>query len=206
MMWGCTMGLAAGVVGDDVATIIHLPTRGLVWWVRSVAARAAVAPPAMVGASGLLALSVAALAALPRSAALRMVAAGLATAVMARSIVGVGDLPYGESRLDDGLLVVRRGAATVLVLEDPRRPRDVLETTRLAGVGRPDLVIASDGDAADAEAVLALTGRYGPLPVLAPPLHRVPGARVARIGRIVEWEGATIEIIDEGPPVVAVVR
>jgi hypothetical protein len=29
---------------------------------------------------------------------------------------------------------------------------------------------------------------------------------VARAGRIVELEGATIEIIDDGPPVVAVVR
>ena len=86
-----------------------------------------------------------------------------------------------------------RHGGTVVVLDDPGPARVVLERLRLAGVRRPVLVIARDGDRADADAVLALAARFGPLPVAAPPLHRVPGARIAlgRPGRRIE--AGTIE-------------
>lgn len=37
MVWGMTAGLVAGLLGDPVASFLHLPTRVFVWWVRSVA-------------------------------------------------------------------------------------------------------------------------------------------------------------------------
>ena len=52
MMWGLTGGVAAGVVGGWPAWLIHRPTALLLWWVRSVAAAASTAPPAVLGAGG----------------------------------------------------------------------------------------------------------------------------------------------------------
>ena len=39
-----------------------------------------------------------------------------------------------------------------------------------------------------AAAVLALAGRFGPIPVAAPPLHRVPGGRTVTAGRVIGWK------------------
>lgn len=38
MMWGLTGGVAAGVFGGRVATLLHVPTRALLWWLETVAA------------------------------------------------------------------------------------------------------------------------------------------------------------------------
>ena len=47
--------------------------------------------------------------------------------------------------------------------------------------------MALDGDRSDAEAVLALTERFGALAVAAPPMHRVPGGRTVQAGQTVEF-------------------
>jgi competence protein ComEC len=44
MVWGLTAGLAAGVLGGPVASLLHLPTRVLLWWLDTVASRLAEAP------------------------------------------------------------------------------------------------------------------------------------------------------------------
>ena len=56
MMWGLTGGVAAGLGGGWLAWLIHRPTALLLWWVRSVAAAASTAPPAVLGASGAVAV------------------------------------------------------------------------------------------------------------------------------------------------------
>ena len=84
--------------------------------------------------------------------------------------------------------------------------RTVLENLRRAGVGRPDLVVVSDGDAADAAAVTAMVDRHGPLPVLAPPLHRVRGARTARVGQVVDLGEVLVEVTRADPSLVVEVR
>jgi competence protein ComEC len=40
MMWGCSGGLIAGLVGGPVATIIQAPTRLAMWWIMGVASTA----------------------------------------------------------------------------------------------------------------------------------------------------------------------
>src|SRR5690606_7855465 len=37
MVWGLTGGLAAGLAGGPVASVLHLPTRALLWWLEAVA-------------------------------------------------------------------------------------------------------------------------------------------------------------------------
>ena len=56
MMWGLTGGVAAGLGGGWLAWLIHRPTALLLWWVRSVAAAASTAPPAVLGAGGAVAV------------------------------------------------------------------------------------------------------------------------------------------------------
>ena len=206
MMWGATAGMVAGVAGGDVATVVHVPTTGLLWWIRRVAATAALGPPALVGvgALGLLTASVGLAFVGQRWA--RITAATVAVTVAIGSVAGAARPPAGRSEVGAGIAVVRDGSVLVVELDDPAPPRTVLERLRLAGVGRPDLVIVADGDAADAAAVVALVDRHGPLPVLAPPLHRVPDARTARPGQRVELDGPVLEVIEVQPRLVVEVR
>ena len=37
MIWGCTGGLLAGILGGTAAELLHLPTRALLWWIGGVA-------------------------------------------------------------------------------------------------------------------------------------------------------------------------
>ena len=49
MMWGCTAGVIAGVVGGPLAVVLQLPTRAALWWVMTVAHVAARAPFGSIG-------------------------------------------------------------------------------------------------------------------------------------------------------------
>lgn len=198
MMWGCTAGLVAGVVGGPVAAVLHIPTDWLVGWIRGVAATAARAPAFTVGwlswASFVAAIGVAttARARLARAAAATLVIAGVVV-----SVTGAASPAPGRHDLGQGV-VVHVAEHTVLELEDPGRPRDVLERLRTAGVRRLDLIVATDGDRADADAVVALLGRYESVPVVAPALHRVPTARSVAEGGRVALDGLEVEAISDG--------
>lgn len=62
MMWGCTGGMLAGLVGGPIATVLQLPTRLALWWIISVARGAAALPDVGVGlpalATGIAVLAV----------------------------------------------------------------------------------------------------------------------------------------------------
>ena len=88
------------------------------------------------------------------------------------------------------------------MLRDPARPAAVVEAVREAGVRRIDLVVASDGDLADALAVVALSDRHGPAPpLLAPPVHRVPGASSVTPGTVVRWADLEVWPVADGDAV-----
>ena len=55
MMWGCTAGVIAGVLGDGVASVLHLPTGIALDWVMLVARTVAGLPQRDVGPPGLAA-------------------------------------------------------------------------------------------------------------------------------------------------------
>ena len=188
MVWGCTGGMVAGFFGGVVAEFVHLPSRVMLWWIGGVASRAALGPQATLGLASILLLGSAALLAVSRIRSAAVVAGLLAslvgvTVLLAAPRLGPGEHPLvGESRA----LVSGRGDL-VLVLDDPPT-RGLVESLRRSGGGRPDLVVALDGDRADAEAVLALAERFGALAVAAPPLHRVPGGRTVQAGQTVELD------------------
>ena len=67
MVWGLTGGLVAGLAGDAVATIVHLPTQALLAWIDGVATAAARWPLGRLQAGHVAFLAVAATAADRRS-------------------------------------------------------------------------------------------------------------------------------------------
>ncbi len=227
MMWGLTGGLGAGLFGGALAWLIHRPTAVLLWWVRSVAETAAVAPPAMLGASGAAAVGAGVALVLvsrrldranlvggrdtgevapasPRIAlarALGLVGAVVVAAACSHSLVSSAMPPEGWSEVE-GARIFRHGSASAVVLDEPVRPDRLLGSLRLAGVRRVDLLVASHGGASDAHAVLALRDRYRSAVVVAPPMHRVPGARTVRAGSRVQIGAVVVEVLADDPALV----
>ena len=209
MMWGLTGGLGAGLVGGPAAWLIHRPTAALLWWVRSVASAAAAAPPAMLGAGGAAAVGVGValvLAArrLDRAGVLAVPGAALAVVAMAVSVLAAASPSPGWSKAG-GARLFHHESAVVVVLDEPARPRNLLESLRRAGVRRVDLVVASGGGASDAHAVLALRDRYQGAAVAAPPMHRVPGARTVRAGDVVRVGTVHVEVLSDAPSLAVVI-
>lgn len=188
MVWGCTGGMIAGFFGGVVAEFLHLPSRVMLWWIGGVASRAALGPQATLGLASILLLGSAALLAVSRIRSAAVVAGVLASLVGVTVLLAAPRLGPGEHSLvgESRALVSGRGDL-VLVLDDPPT-RGLVESLRRSGGGRPDLVVALDGDRSDAEAVLALTERFGALAVAAPPMHRVPGGRTVQAGQTVELD------------------
>ena len=206
MMWGLTGGLGAGLVGGPVAWLMHRPTAALLWWVRGVASAAAAAPPAMLGAGGATAVGtgvalVLVSRRLERARLLGVVGTAVVTVALVHSGLAAASPPPGWSEAT-GARLFQHQSAVVVVLDEPVRPRDLLESLRRAGVHRADLVVAPGGGAADAYAVLALRDRYRTAAVVAPPMHRVPGARTVRAGDVVRVGAVTVEVVSDSPELV----
>lgn len=186
MVWGCTGGLLAGVLGGVAADMIHLPSKVMLWWIGSVASRAAVGPQASLGPASIVLLGGAALLAMPKARLMTLAAGVTASLVALVALLSAPTLAVGEHRLTgESRAIVSERGNLVLVLDNPPT-RALVESLRTAGGGRPELVIALDGDRADAEAVLALNERFGGFPVAAPPMHRVPTGRTVQAGQTVE--------------------
>lgn len=188
MVWGCTGGMLAGLVGGAGAELLHFPTRVLLWWIGGVASRSALGPQATLGTASILLLGSAALLAVSRIRFAAALAGVVASFVGVGALLAAPGLGPGEHLLVGGSRAfVSESGDVVLVLDNPPT-RGLVESLRRSGGGRPDLVVALDGDRSDAEAVLALTERFGALAVAAPPMHRVPGGRTVQRGQTVTFD------------------
>ena len=189
LVWGFTAGLVAGMFGGPVAALLQTPTELMLWWVRSVARLAAHGPQATIAATSMMVVAGSLAALMIGAGKVRLAAVAVISAVAVVSLHGAPVVPPGYTELADVGQLVKSNDQVVLILHDPAWPRDVVSSLRLVGVRRLDLVVATDGDAADAQAVLAIRERYGPVPAIAPPLHRVPGARTLRVGQVASIDG-----------------
>ena len=201
MMWGCTGGMVAGLSGGWVAEVIHWPTAALLWWVSSVARAAALAPPVALGrsAGAIVVVSVLAVVISRRgqSRSLALVALAL---VLVVAVDRAPTPPSGWSVVEGASVWTSQGS-TLVLLDGPRSPERLLGALRTAGVGRPDLIVAPTGGSADAHAVIALRARFAELAIVAPPLHRVPGARTARAGQLIRVGDSVVEIVAVDPEI-----
>ncbi len=205
MVWGCTAGLVAGAAGGGVAAVLHLPTKAMIWWITEVAAGAARGPQATLGGPGMLGSGAAIVLALKGGPRSRLVGGGLVAVVVAVALATVPHPAPGRNPLGYGATLWVDGEASALVLDDPGDPQRVLEVVRRRGAGPPDLVVVLDGDRADADAVIALRDRYGPVPVAAPPLHRVPGGRTVERGQRIDLGGLVVQIREVAPRIAVIV-
>ena len=136
-----------------------------------------------------------------RSAATRVLAVSGAVAVaaaLAHAALTAASPPPGWSQVP-GAQIYRHGSVVAVILDKAGRPERLLESLRTAGVRRVDLIVAARGEAADAHAVLALKGRYSDAAVVAPPGHRVPGARTVRKGSILRAGPVSLEVLADEP-------
>jgi competence protein ComEC len=175
MTWGLTGGLLAGVVGEPLAGLLHLPTRALVSWIGLVAERGAAMPAGALGPGATAAVTAGLVAALVwrgRRRALARSGALVAVSVLALTVLGANRPAPLRTADRPGVVVWHSGGGVVVELSGrgagpaPGAPA-VLESVRSVGVRHVDLVVVGDGRVSPA-AVAALRRRYQDPPVLGP--------------------------------------
>ena len=184
MMWGLTAGVIAGVIGGPIATVLHLPTRALVWWIASVARAAARAPLGELRTRHLvMLLGATAVFGVARTVTGRRLAVALALVALVHPPLTFGHLAAGEYSLASGIAVLRGGdGTTVLTIDDTARARSTLEALRRHGVRSVALLVAVDGGRSSGEVVRAVRGRIAVGDIWAPSQHQIRGARTPPLG------------------------
>lgn len=185
MGWGLVAGLLAGIVGNPVAHVVHLPTAIGLWWVASVARVAAglrlgtitPLPAAVLGGAGLVAV----VASRHGRRALSAVAITVAVLVLTGVAFVARPEPAGSVDLARGATLWRggaRGGGRILVLDADADAASVLAGLRREGAGRVELVVARSGGSRAGDLVTLLGHRVPIGEVWAPSGHQVPGAVV----------------------------
>lgn len=161
--WGLPAGVVAGVLGEPVAHVAHLPTRLLIGWVAGVARVTSSLPFGEAGAAEVLIAVVAGMGAVGASRwhrrsveraagpvpgwACRIVWVCCIALVVGALLAPAAALRSHPAHVEllDGVHLHRSGGATVLVIESDPSAGRVLEALRLAGVRRLDLVVTRSG-------------------------------------------------------------
>jgi competence protein ComEC len=209
MVWGLTAGVAAGLLGSGAATVLHVPTRVLLWWLAHVAGWFAELPLGSLRWSHLLALAaVAGLVVVartcragPRWAAgtARVGAVGVTAVLLAAALLPA---PRDGPRLGLGagaeLWIGPRGSGTILILDGRARLVTILDGMRAAGVRHVDVVVARTVSRSGADTAAAVVDRFRPDLVLAPPGSTVPRAVVPESGTSLDLEGLNAVVVVTG--------
>jgi len=198
MMWGSTGGLLAGALGGWAASVIHLPTRVLLWWISGVASAAAGAPAATVGGAAIAMLSMAGTVAILRRGAVGLAGTVAVGAVVLAAVSGAPSPPHGRNTVGEGIVVWHSDSATIVVLESARDARRTLESLRMDGIRHIDMVVAERGNRTDALIVRSIRDRFGSVPVAAPRMHQVPGAHAVSGGDLARVGDLGIEFSTNG--------
>lgn len=201
MMWSLSAGLAAGLAGGPIAQAIHWPTDLGIGWIQTVAGWSASARLGELRTPHLVAVAIGAGGWwLSRRRLLRAAAAvGLAAALLVPAVaLRTADPPF-HTALDSGVEVWRHNQTVVVVLGPNRSTERLLEDLRRAGVGAVDLAVADRGTRAQRDQVLALKQRMHVGTIIAPPGHRIGGARTVRTGQRVLVGSIVAEVTSHDP-------
>jgi competence protein ComEC len=195
MVWGLAGGLVAGLAGDAVATVVHVPTRALLAWIDGVAAAAARWPLGQLRAGHLAWLTAAVVATMAAGArarpgteagtekgrepdergrrpwvrATRGAAALVAVTVLAHAAAAARgpDVIDGEA-LGPGARLWQDGGAAALIVDGRARDEAVLSGLRDRGVARLDVVVLRTPARGAAEVAATLRRRWPGAVVLGP--------------------------------------
>jgi competence protein ComEC len=195
MVWGLTAGLVAGMAGDGVATVVHVPTRALLAWIDGVATAAARWPLGELHGQHIAWLVVAALAAvaarcwmtsdaetgpeqgpwLPArsrhwGASLTQGAAGLvALAVLVQVAADdAGPVVVDGEAVGSGATLWQAGGAAVVVVDGRAADEAVLAGLRDRGVARLDVVVLRTAARGAADVAATMRRRWPGVAVLGP--------------------------------------
>lgn len=191
MVWGLTGGLVAGLAGDAVATVVHVPTRALLAWIDGVATAAARWPLGQLQTGHVAFLTAAATAAiaarawgrpdtnrgterLPGRRGRCMSLTRGATALVAVAVLvdaatasrGPG-LVNGEA-VGPGAQLWQGGGAAALIVDGRAREAAVLSGLRDRGVASLDVVVLRTAAEGAAEVAATLRRRWPAVVVLGP--------------------------------------
>jgi hypothetical protein len=202
MVWGATAGVVAGAAGGWVATLLHLPTRVLIWWIEVVAGNAGRVPLGELRAPHVVAICVAAVVAAKvrgqHAAAVRALGALAIVIALLQPSVALRSVRLDGASVAEGVTLWRDRHHAVVVVDGRADPVRALDAVRRAGVSRIDLVVARTGAIGVGDVVRALDARYDLGAVWAPAGHAVRGASVPRPGVAVRAGPfvATVDSID----------
>jgi competence protein ComEC len=217
MVWGLTGGVVAGLGGQAVATVVHLPTRALVAWIDGVATAAAGWPLGRlrVGHVALLAVATAAAIAArawarpdhegdeqppaPRRRCLdvtRGAAALTAVAVLVHAgAVGRGPRLVDGEAVGPGAQLWQGGGAAALTVDGRAREAVVLAGLRDRGVARLDVIVLRTTAQGAAEVVATVRRRWPGVAVLGPEGWARAAGRIDGVGPVaVPASGTVIEV------------
>jgi competence protein ComEC len=195
MVWGLTAGLIAGLSGDAVAGVVHVPTRALLAWIDGVAAAAARWPLGRLRAGDLAWLTAAAaitLAARARASVSRDagrepspqppdrrgryrvgLARGAAALIAATVLTHAATAVRGPGVIDGealgpGARLWRARGAAVVVVDGRARDQALLSGLRDRGVARIDVIVLRTAARGAAGIAATLRRRWPGVVVLAP--------------------------------------
>lgn len=194
MMWGLTAGWIAGLVPQWLASVLHLPSRVLLWWIAGVARLASWLPLGQLGAWSLVGLAITLMVIVLRPNRVRRRWGGLLVVLV---LIAPGiRLSVGgpaEFAVDAGSRMWHVNGIAVLELDTGTSDGILLEQLREHGVRSIDLVVAKQGTRRSFTQVSTLRGRWSPV-VWAPPGHRVSGAHTVGSAQTIGADGDRLEV------------
>jgi competence protein ComEC len=197
-LWGITGGLAAGVLGHPLATLLHVPTRALLLWLDQVATRLEALRLGELRAEHVAALAIAAavvtvggrirfatLATAVRAGGMAVVAVTLGAALVAAA---QSQPQQGYIEVGSGMELWRAPRAAVVVIDGRARAEWLLPELRRHGVDHVDVVILRTSSHRAVAVANRLRDQWPATTVLAPPAvtehagGRIPGAATPHPG------------------------
>ena len=227
MVWGLTAGLVAGLGGEAVATVVHLPTRALVAWIDGVATAAANWPLGQLRAGHVAFLGAAAAGVVAARAWARRgpdgderpparrprcigVARGTAAltvgAVLAHAAAGRGPRLLDGESVGPGAQVWQGGGAAALTVDGRAREAAVLAGLRDRGVARLDVLVLRTTARGAAEVAATVRRRWPGVAVLGPEgsaraargVDGVGPVAVPAFGTVIEVGGLRLTVNESG--------
>lgn len=208
MVWGLTAGLLAGLVGGQLAVLLHLPTQLLVGWVDHVAAAGSRLPLGEIGVRHILLIGVASatLVALSRFSS----AAGERTVLVRSALVGLmiaaclhpawalWRTPPLLAEIGPHAQLWRSGGSAVLIVGPDARPSTLIRELRRASSPDLDVVVFESAGAQVSRQIDAIGARVE--------IRRILGPRSAASGlfdaapanSVLELAGLTVRFDADG--------
>lgn len=199
MMWGLTAGLVAGWVPGWVAALGHIPTRAGLWWIDGVASWAASLPLGRLGGLHIAVLFVGAAVGLrqyrrgAQLAAVALLVVVLMQPAVARSLRSPSSAAVGTESF-----VWQSRDVTVLLLEDPSRPQDLLSDLRSANVEAVDLIVAKRSSYGTASMIRWIEEQYDVGAIWAPTAELGVGETVAPPNTVLMVGGVELGVVVDG--------